>query len=71
MQGIYHLWATKNDFKSMLPSDCKAEKEAQGMVQSSQKTLDAHVHENPPQKRLIKYSDSTFKLAAAECLSVS
>ena len=71
LQGAYYLWVDKNDFKSMLPADRKAEKEARAAECKLQGTLDSHLIKHLPLTHVVKYSHAAFKQAAIEWLSAT
>lgn len=71
LQGAYYLWADKNNFKLMLPTDRKAEKEARAAECKLQGTLDSHLTKRPPPTHVVKYSHAAFKQAAVEWLSAT
>ncbi|KAG6834676.1 hypothetical protein H0H93_008099, partial [Arthromyces matolae] len=68
-EAVYHIWAKKNDFLSMLPRDTKARKEQASKDQQSR--LDSHLHSIPPSERIIPYSDTIFREAAYEWMIVT
>ncbi|THU82731.1 hypothetical protein K435DRAFT_690978, partial [Dendrothele bispora CBS 962.96] len=65
--GKYRLWATQNDFLSMLPNDATARRIEEKAA--SQSTLDAHVQALPERKTVVPYSDALFREAAIEWLT--
>ncbi|GLB43962.1 putative hAT family C-terminal dimerisation region [Lyophyllum shimeji] len=70
-KAVYYLWADKNNFKSMLPADRKAEREARAAERELQGILDPHLTARPPPTRVVKYSDAAFKQAAVEWLAAT
>ena len=66
IQADYLTWAERNNFKSKLPKDCKAQKEKQ--KGDSQTRLDAHLEEKPSRKHTVAYSDELFRKTAIEWL---
>jgi hypothetical protein len=71
LQGAYYIWVDKNNFKSMLPADRKAKKEARAAECKLQGMLDSHLTECPPPTHVVKYSHVAFKQAAIEWLSAT
>jgi hypothetical protein len=52
----------------MLPQDVKERKTAAAITNAQQSNLDGHLHEIPPRRAVVTYSDSRFREAAIEWL---
>ncbi|KIK57888.1 hypothetical protein GYMLUDRAFT_171993, partial [Collybiopsis luxurians FD-317 M1] len=64
----YRQWAKDNNFKSMIPADVRAHKDAQEAAAANQTTIDDHAVPLPPKECIVPYSDELFEKAVIEWL---
>ncbi|PSR77950.1 hypothetical protein PHLCEN_2v7633, partial [Hermanssonia centrifuga] len=64
----YHAWALKENFKLMIPTDMKSQREAIAKEKAKQHLFDDHLKEMPKKECIVAYSHRLFHSIAIKWL---